>query len=109
MDDLKKKQNNTSASPGLIAKQDVIAAVNQMDGWCYISDGAHLFKRFDFNNYAQTMAFVNLIAWLARRNNHHPDCHFGYNYCEVCLTTHDAGGVTANDLTFAQALERLID
>jgi len=108
MDDSAKKNDQSPGLTDIMPHEKILAAMDELDGWRYVADSSYLFKRFAFNNYAQTMAFVNLVAWLARRDKHHPDCCFGYNYCEVCLTTHDAGGVTVNDVAFAQALDRLM-
>jgi 4a-hydroxytetrahydrobiopterin dehydratase len=54
-----------------------------------------------------TMAFVNAIAGVARRHDHHPDMKVGYDYCEVLFTTHDAGGLTELDATCARAAQEL--
>ena len=53
-----------------------------------------LAKTFRFANYHETMAFVNAIAWIAHRADHHPDLSVHYNRCVVSWSTHDAGGIT---------------
>jgi 4a-hydroxytetrahydrobiopterin dehydratase len=53
------------------------------------------------------MAFVNAVAYVAHRQDHHPDLTVGYNRCTVALSTHDAGGVTLNDCICAAKVERL--
>jgi 4a-hydroxytetrahydrobiopterin dehydratase len=70
--------------------------------WQLSADGKLIFKDFQFKNYYQTMAFVNAIAWMAHRENHHPDLVVGYNHCLVQYTTHAAHGVTENDFICAQ-------
>ena len=55
------------------------------------------------------MDFVNRLAALAERKDHHPDLKVGYGYCEVLFTTHDAGGLTALDAECARETQRLAD
>jgi 4a-hydroxytetrahydrobiopterin dehydratase len=53
------------------------------------------------------MAFVNAVAWIAHRADHHPDLSVHYNRVVVSYSTHDAGGVTGNDLICAARVEAL--
>jgi len=64
-------------------------------------------KTYRFGNYYETLAFVNAIAWIAHRQDHHPDLGVHYNRCVVAWSTHDAGGVTLNDCICAAQVERL--
>jgi len=47
------------------------------------------------------------VAWIANRQDHHPDLDVHYNRCGVVFTTHDAGGITLNDLVCAARVEAL--
>lgn len=67
----------------------------------------HIEKRFVFSAYHQTIAFVNAVAWIAERENHHPDLSVHYDQCVVAYATHSAGGVTLNDMICAAKIERL--
>ncbi len=60
-----------------------------------------------FNDFRQAMAFMNAVAEVAERMNHHPEWTNVYNRVTVRLTTHDAGGLTALDFELAQAMEAL--
>jgi 4a-hydroxytetrahydrobiopterin dehydratase len=64
-------------------------------------------KTFRFANYHETMAFVNAVAYIAHREDHHPDLGVHYNRCDVEWSTHDAGGVTLNDCICAAKVECL--
>jgi len=64
-------------------------------------------KTFRFANFCETMAFVNAVAYVAHREDHHPDLAVGYDRCGVAYTTHDAGGVTVNDCICAAKVEGL--
>lgn len=76
------------------------------NGWKLV-DGA-LEKTFAFGNYHETMAFVNAVAWIAHREDHHPDIAFGYNRCQVRFNTHDVGGISVSDFHCAGAVDALL-
>ncbi len=65
-------------------------------------------KTFTFANYYETIAFVNAVAFIAHREDHHPDLDVHYNRCTVAYSTHSAGGVTLNDLICAARVESLV-
>lgn len=71
-------------------------------------DGA-IEARFDFADYFETIAFVNALAWIAHREDHHPDLAVGYNRCTIRWSTHSAGGVTVNDLICAAKSDALFE
>ncbi len=64
-----------------------------------------LFQRKDFKD---SIYFVNTIAELAEKLNHHPELHVQYDRVSVLLTTHDKNGVTGKDFLLAQQIESLI-
>ncbi len=84
---------------------ELAAHLETLPGWT--QNGDRIEKTFRFANYYETMAFVNAIAWLAHREDHHPDLGVHYNRCAVVYSTHDAGGVTLNDVVCAAKIERL--
>jgi 4a-hydroxytetrahydrobiopterin dehydratase len=83
----------------------VNAHLAALAGWSLT--GRRIEKTFRFANYHETMAFVNAVADVAHREDHHPDLAVGYDRCVVAYTTHDAGGVTLNDCICAAKVERL--
>jgi 4a-hydroxytetrahydrobiopterin dehydratase len=86
--------------PSHCLEGDALAAHLQLlDGW-QVQDGA-LRKTFTFANYYQTLAFVNALAWVVHREDHHPDLLVQYNRCTVAFYTHSAGGITRNDFICA--------
>ena len=73
--------------------------------WCE-RDGA-IEKTFRFKNFHETMAFVNALAYIAHREDHHPDLAVGYGQCTVRFNTHDVGGLSDNDFICAAKVEAL--
>ena len=77
-----------------------------VQGWAYT--GGMIRKTFDFKNYYQTMAFVNALAWIAHREDHHPDIEVGYKRCHVRYSTHSIGGLSENDFICAAKIDALV-
>jgi len=75
-------------------------------GWKLI-DGA-LEKAFEFANFHDTMAFVNAVAWIAHREDHHPDLALSYGRCTVRFNTHDVDGISLSDFHCATAVNQLL-
>jgi 4a-hydroxytetrahydrobiopterin dehydratase len=70
-----------------------------LKGW--IIENNALVKLYPFTNYYQTMAFVNALAWISHREDHHPDLSVSYNKCRVEYSTHAIGGLSENDFICA--------
>ena len=78
-----------------------------LPGWELIEDGAAIRKTFRFSDYYRTMAFVNALAFVAHREDHHPDLGVHYDRCVVRFSTHDVGGLSENDFICAAKAELL--
>jgi 4a-hydroxytetrahydrobiopterin dehydratase len=76
-----------------------------LEGWAS-ADGT-ITKTYRFANYYETMAFVNALAWLSHRADHHPDLAVGYNQCQVSYTTHWLGGLSRKDFACAAKADAL--
>ena len=77
----------------------------QLSGWQQYD---HLISRtYHFKNYYQTIAFVNAIAWLSHREDHHPELGVSFNACRVEYTTHAIHGLSENDFICAAKVDAL--
>ena len=76
-------------------------------GWSI--SAASIEKTFAFDNFHATIEFVNALAWIANHEDHHPDLRVSYNRCVVNWSTHDAGGITRNDIICAAKTDRLFN
>jgi 4a-hydroxytetrahydrobiopterin dehydratase len=93
------------AGASLLSAPELQRHLRALAGWSH--DSKRLVKIFKFANYYETIAFVNAIAYVAHRQDHHPDLSVHYNRVEVVYSTHDAGGVTLNDCICAAKIEAL--
>jgi len=75
--------------------------------WSVDDSGLAIQCSFRFRNYYQTIAFVNALAWVAHREDHHPDLEVGYNRCVVHYSTHSVGGLSENDFICASKIDAL--
>jgi 4a-hydroxytetrahydrobiopterin dehydratase len=89
----------------MLNDQDIAPRLAKLDGWT--REGNTIVKTFKFANYHETLAFVNALAWIAHRSDHHPDLEVGYNRCRVAFSTHSAGGLTDKDFANAARIDAL--
>lgn len=88
-----------------LSADEVALLMQQLDGWEFLDKIIR--KDYGFKNYYQTMAFVNAVAWISHREDHHPDITVGYNKCRVEYTTHAIGGLSENDFICAAKIDTL--
>ena len=73
-----------------------------------LTDGRDAISRtFTFKDFNAAFGFMTRAALIAEAMNHHPEWFNVWNRVEVTLFTHDAGGLTENDLKLAEALDRI--
>lgn len=73
--------------------------------WRMKEDSLH--AQWVFKDFGSAMSFMNSVADVAERMNHHPEWTNVYNRVKVRLTTHDAGGLTHLDFDLARAMDIL--
>jgi len=71
-------------------------------------DGKEIARDFRFDDFYRTIGFVNALAWMANREDHHPDLEVGYGHCRVRWSTHDVGGLSLNDFICAAKTDLVI-
>jgi 4a-hydroxytetrahydrobiopterin dehydratase len=65
-------------------------------------------REFSFKDFRQSMDFVNQVADLAEKQNHHPDIFISYNQVKLILSTHKVGGLSRNDFILAAKIDLLV-
>lgn len=92
----------------LLSTDQITETLKKLPDWHFDTQKNCIEKTFNFKGYYQVMAFVNAIAWMAHQEKHHPDLMVSYNKVVVQYQTHEAGGVTKNDIICAKLVEALI-
>jgi 4a-hydroxytetrahydrobiopterin dehydratase len=75
--------------------------------WRLSDDAKSLKRSLKFKDFYRTMSFLNALAHVANREDHHPDLEVGYDYIRVTYSTHSIGGLSVNDFICAAKLDRL--
>jgi 4a-hydroxytetrahydrobiopterin dehydratase len=86
-----------------LAKDDVKARVKDLPGWKLDDD--EIEKKYQFDDFAGAIAFVNKVAELAEAADHHPDISIKYNKVKLTLSTHSEGGITEKDFALAAQVD----
>lgn len=74
----------------------------------WIEEENKLIRHLAFKDFSRAWAFLNRVALLAEKHNHHPEIKNVYNKVTLILTTHDAGNkVTEKDRNLAKAIDAL--
>lgn len=108
------EQTNTPApSPrprAALGATQLITRLAQLPGWQLHGDGAAVAieRAFQFKNYLQALAFVNAVAFMADRHDHHPDLLLQYQTCSVRFRTHDVQGISLLDFEAAARVNALV-
>jgi len=87
-----------------LSTEAVDSRMSEFTDWALNGDA--LQRTFRFDDFPAAMTFVNSVAELAERLQHHPDIMIRYNKVTLTLTTHDAGGLSEKDFTFAREIDQ---
>ena len=90
-----------------MSSEQAMARLAALPQWRLV-DGA-ISRTFSFANYSETIAFVNALAWMVHREDHHPDLLVRYDRCEVRFSTHSVGGVSDNDFICAAKADAIFE
>ncbi len=92
-----------------LSAPQVIARLASLDGWRLHGDGddVAIEKTFSFDTYLQTLAFANAVAYMAEKEDHHPEMLITFGRCSVRFNTHDVGGISVSDFACAAKVDAL--
>lgn len=93
-----------------LSATEVVTALTQLEGWFLSGDGNEvaISKRYAFTSFHETMAFVNAVAFVADRLDHHPELLIAPGSCTVRWRTHDVGGISRSDFEAAARVDALL-
>jgi 4a-hydroxytetrahydrobiopterin dehydratase len=92
----------------VLAPEQAEALRAQVPTWQLRGGNRELHRHYKFGSFAENMAFVSRMAWVAEAEGHHPDFCVRYNQLDVTLTTHAIGGLSENDFILAAKLDQLV-
>lgn len=88
-----------------LSEEQIKKELANLSGWSIVSGKLH--KDFVFKDFIEAFGFMSTAALHIEKMNHHPEWFNVYNKIKVDLTTHDAGGITQNDINLARILNSL--
>lgn len=95
-----------SATPAKLEKIEAEMLASELNDWLILDD--QLEKTFRFKNFHETMAFANAVAWIAHKEDHHPEMDVTYSRCRLVWSTHSTGGISRNDIVCAAKVDQLV-
>ena len=81
------------------------AALASLSGWAEVAGRDAIHKRFVFADFNAAFGWMTRVAMAAEKLDHHPEWSNVYRTVDVTLSTHDAGGLSALDITLAKAMD----
>ena|SRR5215218_3440864 len=89
---------------------EIVTRLASAPGWQLSGDGPDVAieKTYTFDNYYETISFVNALAFIANAEDHHPDLSVHYNRCVVRFNTHDVKGLSETDFECASQIDALL-
>lgn len=82
-------------------------ALQQVPLWTFQADAHAITRRWVFADFIEAFGFMTRVALAAQQRNHHPNWSNVYNQVQVQLSTHDAGGLTDQDIELARWIDAL--
>ena len=91
--------------PMSLSDEQIKNELKLLNGWTVKNGKLH--KDFAFSDFTEAFSFMTKIALHAEKKNHHPEWFNVYNRVSIDLITHDAGGITTNDVELAKFIESI--
>jgi 4a-hydroxytetrahydrobiopterin dehydratase len=88
-------------------EQDASRELKKLEGWSI--ERGNLHRAFEFKDFPQAFGFMTQVALAAESMNHHPDWSNVWNKVVIDLSTHSAGGLTANDFELAGKIQKIFN
>ena len=92
--------------PTLLDEQVVASWLVEHPRWTI--ENAHLVREIATKDYPSAVQILEAQVALAEGLDHHPIVTLGYRHVRFELWTHDRGGVTQLDLSYATGLDAVV-
>ncbi len=89
-----------------LSEEQISDELKNLSGWIVKDEKLH--KDFEFGSFNEAFGFMTRASMEIEKMNHHPEWFNVYNKLSIDLTTHDAGGITQNDIQLAKILNSLL-
>jgi 4a-hydroxytetrahydrobiopterin dehydratase len=84
------------------------AALTELSGWQLVEGRDAIQRSFKFKNFNEAWGFMNRVALMAEKQDHHPEWFNVYNRVDILLNTHDCNGLSQRDVKLAKGIDKLV-
>ena len=92
-----------------LTKDQIQPYLSQINSSWQVIDNTQLTRDFSFKNFTQAIKFINQVADIAEKENHHPNIHLtNWNQVQLELYTHKINGLHQNDFILAAKINQII-
>ena len=88
-----------------LSDEEIQESLKVLNGWTIVNNKLH--KEIEFASFSEAWKFMNIAVTEIEKMNHHPEWFNVYNKLVIDLMTHDAGGITENDVNLAKFLDKI--
>ncbi|MEJ2636729.1 MAG: 4a-hydroxytetrahydrobiopterin dehydratase [Calditrichia bacterium] len=88
-----------------LSTEEIHHHLDELQDWKL--EGSAIKKNWQFEDFRAAMKFINEVADLANRYDHHPELFNVYNKVSLKFSTHDAGGLTERDFKMAKEVDKI--
>ena len=106
---LKERSKELPKGTPALAKPEVEKLLAEVPGWKLSEDGKKIARAYEFQNFHETIEFVNALAYVIHKEDHHPDLEVSYKTCRATFWTHTVGGLSLNDFICAAKVNALVE
>ena len=86
-------------------EKEILDNLSKISKWVY--NNGYLEREIEFSKYKDSIEFINKVAIIAEKQDHHPKLTSNFNSLLIQLTTHDVKGISQKDFQLAKAINTL--
>jgi 4a-hydroxytetrahydrobiopterin dehydratase len=90
------------------SNEEIRRAIEQLDNEWELREGK-IVKTFQFPSFMKAIQFVNDVAKIAEKVNHHPIITINWNTVKLSLKSFDVDAITERDINLAKEIEKRLD
>ena len=91
----------------MLSNDEIESKIADLDNGWELKDGK-IVKSFQFSSFMDAIEFVNEIARIAERLDHHPIITINWKTVKLSLKSFDVDAITKRDIGLAEEIEKVI-
>ena len=86
-------------------EKEILDNLSKISKWVY--NNRYLEREIEFSKYLDSIEFLNKVAIIAEKQDHHPKLTSNFKSLLIQLTTHDTKGISQKDFQLAKAIDTI--